>query len=391
MIIRRQARDTLLRLAKGFPVLVVTGPRQSGKTTLVRDCFPEHAYVSLEDLDERAFAREDPRGFLARFAAHGVIFDEVQHAPDLLSYIQTQSDADPVLVAVVLTGSEPFGLIEAVSQSLAGRAGMLHLLPLSLAELTAHDALPDLDAVLYKGLYPAIYRRDLEAEDWYSSYVTTYVERAVRQILRVRDLSTFTRSIRLCAARSGQLLTISSLAAAAGTSQTAARQWLSVLEASYVLFLLQPHHSNYGKRLIKSPKLFFHDTGLAAWLLGIDDVEQMNIHSSRPALFETLIVAEAVKSRLNRGKPHGCYFWRDHAGLEVDLVMETGRDLLPVEIKSGQTIASDWFKGLHRWQKMAANTRQAQLVYGGDRSFVRSGVKCQSWRETDFDGQRTKP
>src|SRR5690625_6738969 len=188
--------------------------------------------------------------------------------------MQKQSDTLPVMGAIVLTGSQQFGLMEAVSQSLAGRAGMLHLLPLSLAELAAHDVLPDLDAALHRGLYPGIYRRNLEAGDWYSSYVATYVERDVRQILRVRDLSTFTRFIRLCAARSGQLLNISSLAADAGISQTAARQWLSVLEASYVLFLLQPHHSNYGKRLIKSPKLFFHDTGLAAWLLGIDDVEQ---------------------------------------------------------------------------------------------------------------------
>jgi len=383
-MITRLAQQTLLRLAKGFPILVVTGPRQSGKTTLARATFPAHDYVSLEDLDERAFAGEDPRGFLARFDGKGVILDEVQNVPSLLSYIQTLNDLNPVMGRIVLTGSQQFGLIEAVSQSLAGRAGMVQLLPLSLPELAAHQHMASLDEVLYSGLYPAIYQRDLNASDWYASYVTTYVERDVRQILQVKDLATFARFIKLCAARTGQLLNISSLAADAGISQTAAKQWLSVLEASYVLFMLQPYHENYGKRLIKSPKLYFYDTGLAAHLLGISNAQQMNIHSARPALFETLVINEAIKSQLNLGKAHQCCFWRDNVGLEVDLIMHTSQGLLPIEIKSGQTIASDWFKSLKKWHALSNSTAQPQLIYGGEQSYVRNGVECRSWRTMRF-------
>lgn len=383
-MISRQAQETLLRLAKGFPILVITGPRQSGKTTLARATFPEHEYVSLEDLDERAFASEDPRGFLSRFDGKGVIFDEVQNVPSLLSYIQTLNDLDPVMGRIVLTGSQQFGLIEAVSQSLAGRTGMVQLLPLTLPEIATHQDLPSLDEVLYSGLYPAIYHRELNPSDWYASYIATYVERDVRQVLEVRDLATFARFIKLCAARTGQLLNITNLAIDAGISHSAAKQWLSVLEASYVLFMLHPYHENYGKRLIKSPKLYFYDTGLAAHLLGISDAQQMNIHSSRPALFETLVINEAIKSRLNLGKAHQCYFWRDSTGLEVDLIMQTSQGLLPVEVKSGQTIASDWFKNLKKWQMLNENSRQPQLIYGGEQSYVRNDVACQSWQKMSF-------
>ena len=383
-MIPRHAQQTLLRLAKGFPILVITGPRQSGKTTLARATFPEHQYISLEDLDERAFATEDPRGFLARFDDKGVILDEVQHVPSLLSYLQTLNDLNPVMGRVVLTGSQQFGLIEAVSQSLAGRAGMVQLLPLSLPEVAAHQPLDNLDKALYTGLYPAIYQRDLSPSDWYAGYLTTYVERDVRQVLQVQDLATFTRFIRLCAARAGQLLNISNLASDAGISQSAAKQWLSVLEASYVLYMLQPYHENYGKRLIKSPKLYFYDTGLAAYLLGINDAQQMNIHSSRPALFENLVLNAAIKSRLNLGKTHQCYFWRDSAGLEVDLIMQNSQGLLPIEVKSGQTIASDWFKNQKKWQEISKSSAQAQLIYGGEQSYVRNGVACHSWKAMSF-------
>lgn len=260
-MIKRQAQATLLRLAKGFPILVITGPRQSGKTTLARITFPEHRYVSLEDIDEREFALSDPRGFLARFANQGVILDEVQRTPELLSYLQTVNDLNPEMGRIVLTGSQQFGLMAAVSQSLAGRAGMIQLLPLALSELSASNGLTQLDTLLTTGLYPALYQRQLLASDWYASYVATYIERDVRQLLQVRDLSQFTRFLKLCAARTGQLLNISSLANDAGISQTAAKQWLSVLEASYIVFMLQPYHENFGKRLTKTPKLYFYDTG----------------------------------------------------------------------------------------------------------------------------------
>ena len=229
-MIARQAQATLQRLAKGFPILVITGPRQSGKTTLARLTFPDHRYVSLEDIDEREFARTDPRGFLARFVGQGIILDEVQRLPDLLSYLQTDNDLNPVMGRIVLTGSQQFGLLAAVTQSLAGRAGMIQLLPLSLSELNHAQFQPSLDEVLSQGLYPALYQRQLLASDWYSSYVATYVERDVRQLLQIRDLAQFTRFLKLCAARTGQLLNISSLANDAGISQTAAKQWLSVLE-----------------------------------------------------------------------------------------------------------------------------------------------------------------
>jgi len=380
-MIHRQAQTTLLRLAKGFPILVITGPRQSGKTTLARMTFPEHRYVSLEDIDEREFALTDPRGFLARFANQGVILDEVQRTPDLLSYLQTVNDLNPEMGRIVLTGSQQFGLMAAVSQSLAGRAGMVQLLPLALSELSANNSLPPIDTVLTTGLYPALYQRQLLAGDWYASYVATYIERDVRQLLQVRDLSQFTRFLKLCAARTGQLLNISSLANDAGISQTAAKQWLSVLEASYILFMLQPYHENFGKRLTKTPKLYFYDTGLAAYLLGINTAEQMNAHSARPALFETLIVTELLKERWNNGKTNNLYFWRDHVGLEVDVLMTCADGIQPIEIKSGQTIASDWFSAVNKWQHLANSSRQAMLIYGGNETFLRQNVQCNAWNQ----------
>lgn len=378
-MIQRQAQTTLLRLAKGFPILVITGPRQSGKTTLARITFPEHRYVSLEDIDEREFALSDPRGFLARFTNQGIILDEVQRTPELLSYLQTINDLNPEMGRIVLTGSQQFGLMAAVSQSLAGRAGMIQLLPLALSELSANNSLTQLDRLLTTGLYPALYQRQLLASDWYASYVATYIERDVRQLLQVRDLSQFTRFLKLCAARTGQLLNISSLANDAGISQTAAKQWLSVLEASYILFMLQPYHKNFGKRLTKTPKLYFYDTGLAAYLLGIDSAEQMNTHSARPALFETLIVTELLKERWNNGKSNNLYFWRDHVGLEVDVLMTCADGIQPIEIKSGQTMASDWFSAINKWQQLANSQRQAMLIYGGNESFLRQNVHCHAW------------
>jgi len=347
-MIARRAQETLQRLAKGFLILVITGPRQSGKTTLARMTFPDHRYISLEDLDERAFALSDPKGFLARFDGKGVILDEVQRAPDLLSYLQTINDLNPIMGRIVLTGSQQFGLMNALTQSLAGRAGLVQLLPLALSEIAASQALPSLDMILYQGLYPALYQRAISAADWYASYVATYVERDVRQLLQVRDLAVFARFLKLCAARTGQLLNIASLASDAGISQTAVKQWLSVLEASYVLFMLQPYHENFGKRLTKTPKLYFHDTGLAAYLLGIHDETQMNSHSARPALFETLVVNELLKQRWHNGKSSNLYFWRDHVGLEVDVLMSCADGLQAVEIRSGQTLASDWLSALNK-------------------------------------------
>ncbi len=380
MPIARTAAKTLRRFARGYPVLTITGPRQSGKTTLARTTFPGKRYVSLENPDERLFATQDPRGFLDRFP-DGAILDEVQHCPDLLSYLQTRVDHDRRMGLFVLTGSQNFQLISGITQSLAGRAGLVQLLPFSLAELAAADLVPAaLDDFLLKGLYPPLYDRELDPPEWYGNYLMTYLERDVRQIAKVHDLILFQRFVRMCAARTGQLLNLSSLASDCGISQGTARNWITILQASYVLFLLQPHYENFGKRLVKTPKLYFHDTGLAAALLGIQNAEHMAIHAARPALFETFVVNEFLKARYNAGLASNLYFWRDNVGNEVDIVIESGSLLQPVEIKSGKTLAEDAFDGLRRWLKFAGKkSGRPLLVYGGDESFERSGMAVRSW------------
>ncbi|MGY0634043.1 ATP-binding protein [Luteimonas sp. A478] len=381
MFLPRALAPTLLRLAQGFPVVAVTGPRQSGKTTLARELFPDKAYVSLEDPQERAFADEDPRGFLARFE-QGTIFDEAQRWPDLFSYLQGMVDADRTPGRFVLTGSQQFGLLSGVTQSLAGRVGMTRLLPLSLQELpAARDDALGLDGLLLQGMYPALHTQPLLPADWFASYVATYVERDVRQVLNVQDLSTFQRFLRLCAARTGQLLNVSALAGETGISNHTARAWLSVLEASDLVFLLPPYHRNFGKRLVKSPKLYFVDTGLACWLLGIRDAETLALHPLRGAVFETLVVGEFVKSRLNAGLPPDLYFWRDNNGVEADLVFEVDGRLQPVEIKSGATVTSDYIRAGQKAGRFAGEEAlMPWLIHGGNDAYERSGVRVMGWR-----------
>ena len=376
--------QTLRRLALGFPIVAVTGPRQSGKTTLVRAVFPDKPYVSLEDPAERAFAAEDPRGFLARFAG-GAIFDEAQRWPDLFSYLQGLVDADRAPGRFVLTGSQQFGLFSGVTQSLAGRLGMTRLLPLSLGELpAAHVDDLGLDGLMLRGLYPALHTQTVLPEDWFASYVATYVERDVRQVLNVQNLSAFQRFLRLCAARSGQLLNLSALAGEARISHSTARAWLSVLEASDIVFLLPPYHRNFGKRLVKSPKLYFVDVGLACWLLGIRGADVLSLHPLRGALFETWVVSEFLKARLNAGQPPDLYFWRDNNGLEADLLFEVGGRLQPVEIKSGRTVTPDYVRAGQKAGRFAGDEAlQPWLVYGGDESYERSGVRLIGWRDVD--------
>jgi len=377
----RQARSALERLARGFPVVALTGPRQSGKTTLARASFPDKPYVSLENPDERDFAEQDPRRFLARFP-EGAILDEVQRCPALLSWLQGVVDEQQSMGQFVLTGSAQFDLIAGMTQSLAGRVGRVELLPLTLAEMQAGDCIPtSLDKLLLNGGYPAIHQRALAAGDWFPNYVATYLERDVRQLIAVRDLSQFQRFVRMCAARSGQLLNLTALGADCGISAVTAREWLSVLEASYLVTRLPPYFQNFGKRLVKSPKLYFLDVGLMAWLLGIRDELSIATHAARGALFETWVISELIKRRFNAGQPADLYFWRDSSGNEIDVVYETPDGLQALEIKSGSTFASDWTDGLKKWQKFAGDTqtRKPVLIYGGTDSHEREQCFLSGW------------
>jgi len=378
----RSITPTLHRLAASFPVLAMTGPRQSGKTTLARALFADKPYVSLEDPVERAFAFEDPRGFLARFG-QGAVFDEAQRWPELFSHLQGMVDADRQPGRFILTGSQQFGLVAGVTQSLAGRVGMTRLLPLAAAEIP--DVLQrqlSLDGLMLKGGYPAMHTQPVEPGDWFASYIATYVERDVRQVLNIQNLPTFQRFLRLCAGRVGQLLNVSALASEAGITANTAKSWLAVLESSDLIHLLPPYFRNFGKRLVKMPKLYFLDTGLACWLLGIRSEDVLALHPLRGALFENWVVSEFIKARYNRGQPADLYFWRDNNGLEADLIFEQGNRLQMVEIKSGQTITSDTVRAGQRATRMAEDEALVPwLIYGGDDTFERSGVKMFGWRD----------
>jgi hypothetical protein len=397
-MIPRHLEPTLRKAARQYPVVSLTGPRQSGKTTLVREAFPRHEYASLEIPDQREFAQEDPKGFLGQFTGK-VILDEVQRTPHLFSYIQGTVDERQQAGQFILTGSQNFLLAQHISQTLAGRCATLHLLPFSRPEL-AREPMMDLAALgkalpkvngkpparslfetLFAGGYPRIFDKHLDAQDWLRNYYQAYVEKDVRDILNVGDLETFGRFLRLCAGRSGQLLNLSSLAGDAGISHTTARRWLSALEASFLVFLLRPHHRNFNKRLVKSPKLHFLDSGLLCYLLKIRSPDDLRIHAARGAVFESWAASEIVKNCVHRGQEPDVYFWRDSSAHEIDLVIERGKDLVLVEAKSGETFASDFLDGIRYWRGLSGNKdRPAALVYGGETSYLREGVVVLSWK-----------
>ena len=381
-MIRRNIEPHLHRLASHYPVVTLVGPRQSGKTTLARMAFPNKAYVSLEDPDVRRFAIEDPRGFLASYR-DGAIFDEIQRAPELPSYLQSMVDGHSAPGQFILTGSQQFELMTHVSQSLAGRTALLRLLPLTLAEvsscrtLQAQDPLP---SCLLNGFYPRLHDKALDPSQAMADYFATYVERDLRQLAAVQDLRLFERFVRLCAGRVGQLLNLSSLANDVGVSQPTARAWLDLLQTSFIIQLLPPWFVNSGKRLIKSPKLYFCDTGLACWLLGLRTAEQVRRDPLWGSLFENFVVLEALKDRFNQGENGPLYFYRDAQGNEVDLLMPVGSQMHAIEIKAGSTVNPDYFKGLKRFE---GHHRQALLsacvIYGGAQSQARAPWPVHSW------------
>lgn len=320
--------------------------------------------------------------FLARYP-DGAIFDEVQRCPEILSYLQAVVDKDGRMGLYILTGSQQFGLMSGITQSLAGRSAFVELLPFSVPELERADKLPpDIDTMMLNGCYPPIYDRELTPSAWYSAYVTAYVERDVRQILKIQDLDTFQRFVRLCAERSGQLLNLSSLATECGITHNTAKAWISVMEASYLIFLLRPHSANFNKRLVKMPKLYFYDLGLVAWLLEIRTKEQMITHPLRGNLFENFIIAELIKSKFNKGEKPAFFFWRDSNGNEIDLIVEQETKLIPIEIKSGRTLTHESFSGLEKWNSLAGTkAAEPKLIYAGDETYQQKGVKVVGWKK----------
>lgn len=385
---QRTLAPCLLELATRFPVLTVTGPRQSGKTTLCRALFPELPYVSLENPTERAFALEDPEGFLARFASGGVL-DEIQRAPDLPSYLQGLVDEDPTPGRYVLTGSQNLALVETVSQSLAGRSAIAHLLPLSREELAFAEIDPgELWRIVWTGGYPRIYDQSIPADEWLANYVAAYLERDVRQVINIGDLVAFQTFLRLSAGRAGQVLNLTSLGNDCGITHTTAKSWLSVLEATFIAFRTPPYHRNLGKRLIKSPKLYFYDTGVLSHLLGIESPDQLATHPLRGAIFENWVVAEIAKYAFHRGRRPRISFYRDQRGLEIDIIVERGDRTRSVEVKSSATASGHFFAALdtfgERYESADSHgVVDRVVVYGGAESQKRSTGTLLSWKDID--------
>jgi predicted AAA+ superfamily ATPase len=385
-MISRTLEKKLRELAGYYPAVAVTGPRQSGKTTLCQMTYPEMPYVSMEALDARDFARSDPRGFLAQ-NIDGVVIDEIQHVPELLTYLQSDIDARPEPGRFILTGSQHFGLSQSIAQSLAGRCGILVLLPPSIKELRDFPSAPDdLFSLLWQGAYPRIYDRNIPARQWLADYTTTYVQRDVRQVINVSDLQAFTGFLKLCAGRTAQEINLSRLGSDAGVSHNTARAWLSVLETSYIVHRLPAWHVNIRKQIVKTPKLHFFDTGLLCYLLGIREPEQLRLHPLRGAIFESWVVSEIYKACAHSGRQPSLFHYREARGPEIDLLVEQGDELLAVEIKSGATINKDFFKNFPRFSdRVHGGSRmraiQNYVVYGGENSQIRTGAQVLSWRD----------
>ncbi|MBS1987953.1 ATP-binding protein [Candidatus Dependentiae bacterium] len=376
---KRDLESTLLEYSR-FPVIAILGPRQSGKTTLAIETFKNHRYTSLEDLKTRELAQDDPEKFLRLYEnEHGIIIDEFQNVPKILSYIQLEVDTKKRPGYFVLTGSQNFLMNQAISQSLAGRVGILTLLPLSVHEMGVNNLIgKSVDQVIFNGFYPRVYAENFPPLQLYPSYIQTYVERDVRQLSNVGDLNTFKKFVKLCAGRIGQLLNLSELAMVCGMSVPTMQRWISILEASYIIFLLQPYANNFSRRVIRHPKIYFYDTGLACNLLDIESPERLAIDRLRGSIFENFIVADLYKQYFNFGKQPPIYFWRDKNGaIEVDCVIDEGRRLFPIEIKSSESIALNFFTNLEKWNALA----QAASIPLGKSHIIYAGEKSQGWED----------
>lgn len=379
-MINRVLKNKLLELTGKYPIVTLTGPRQSGKSTLLKTSFPEYRYVSLEDPDMRLFAAEDPRGFLATYPDKTII-DEAQRVPSIFSYIQTYTDKENKEGMYLLAGSHNFLLMESINQSLAGRTAILRLLPFSHLEMKEGYILPStVNEEIFKGAYPRLYDKNIAPTDYYPFYIQTYLERDVRLMRNIGDLSKFIRFLKLCAGRIGQLLNVSSLANECGVSVTTATSWISVLEASYICYLLKPDYNNYAKRLVKTPKLYFYDTGLACSLLDIKNADQITAHFLRGGLFENLVINEFIKEALNKGEEPNLSFWRDSTNNEVDLLRTAEDGQYAYEIKSGATYSPDFFKGISKWAKLSSTTPQhCFAIYNGDKNMKTSQGEVIAW------------
>lgn len=379
----RNFQPIITEMATKMPIISITGPRQSGKTTLSKLCFPDYEYVNLENPDSLERAMSDPRLFLKQHNK-GLIIDEAQLYPDLFSYIQSFSDESGKPGEYILTGSQNFLLFEKISQSLAGRVFIAHLLPLSIEELKKTQHLTDdFSESIFKGFYPRLYDKAIPPELFYPSYIQTYIERDIRQITRVSDLHLFQKFLRMAAGRVGQLLNYSTIANEIGVDLKTIKSWFSILETSFIAFLLPPHYGNYSKRLVKTPKLYFYDTGLVCHLLGIKKPQDVHLHWAKGALFENLIIADLIKNYANRGQTPPLYFWRDSTGNEVDCLIENGSILKSIEMKAGSTISESFFKGLNFYADLSGTpANNSFLVYGGDENSTRKAARVLSWKNT---------
>jgi predicted AAA+ superfamily ATPase len=368
-----------------FPILALTGPRQSGKTTLLKELFKDYRYISLENPDIRAFATDDPNGFLNEYSEN-VILDEIQRVPSIFSYIQTKVDESKTMGQYILSGSQNFHLINSITQTLAGRVALFKLLPLDFEELKAAELLGDnYSQVLFKGFYPAIFDRNIDPKVFYTNYVQTYVEKDVTELLKVKDLKAFRTFLGLCAGRAGQLLNISALANDCNISQPTAKAWLSILESSYLIFLLQPYHQNFNKRLVKSPKLYFYDTGLLCYLLGIRSANEIILNRLKGSLFENLILAELQKKNYHQYTHLDYYFWQDSNGNEIDILLKNYSGFDVFEIKATETISAELFKQMDRFAELAEPEEvNKTLIYGGSKNQNRSKYQVQSWKDISF-------